>query len=59
MRLYIAGISGMVGTALSRIGRSSGYEVPGESFKDLNLRDRAKVMSRLRNLAPDALIVAV
>jgi len=48
----------MVGTALSKIGRSLGYEVLGDSSKDLDLRDRAKVMGRLKNLTPDVLIVA-
>lgn len=58
MRVYIAGINGMVGTALARIGRSLGYEVLGDSSKDLDLRERASVMSRLKSLSPDALIVA-
>ena len=58
MRVYIAGINGMVGSALARIGRSLGYQVLGDSSKDLDLRDRARVMSRLKNLAPDALVVA-
>lgn len=58
MRVYIAGINGMVGTALARIGRSLGFEVFGDSSKDLDLRDRPQVMSRLKNLSPDALIVA-
>jgi GDP-L-fucose synthase len=58
MRVYVAGVNGMVGTALARIGRSLGYEVLGDSSKDLDLRDREKVLSRLKNLAPDALIIA-
>ena len=58
MRVYIAGINGMVGTALAEIGRSLGYEVLGDSSEDLDLRDRQRVMARLKNLAPDALIVA-
>jgi len=58
MRVYIAGINGMVGTALARIGRSLGYEVLGDSSKDLDLRDRTRVISRLKSLSPDALIVA-
>lgn len=48
----------MVGTALARIGRSLGFEVFGDSSKDLDLRDRPQVMIRLKNLSPDALIVA-
>jgi len=58
MRVYIAGINGMVGTALARIGQSLGFEVFGDSSKDLDLRDRPKVMNRLKNLSPDLLIVA-
>ena len=58
MRIYIAGINGMVGTALARIGKSLSFEVLGDSSKDLDLRDRAKVMKRMKDLTPDALIVA-
>lgn len=58
MRIYIAGINGMVGTALARVGQSLGYEIFGDASKNLDLRDRAKVITRLKNLTPDALIVA-
>jgi len=58
VRVYVAGINGMVGAALARIGQSLGYEVIGDSSKDLDLRDRTKVMTRLKNLNPDALVVA-
>lgn len=58
MRLYVAGIKGMVGSALKLEARSQQYEVLGKSSKELDLTDRTAVFEELANSKPDSLIIA-
>jgi len=58
MRLYIAGIKGMVGSAIAREAESQGYEVLGKSSQDLDLTNRKEVFAELENASPDALVIA-
>jgi GDP-L-fucose synthase len=58
MKLYIAGRFGMVGSALSRLGKTHGYEIKGKSSQDLDLRDRLAVFKELESEKPDALVIA-
>lgn len=58
MRLYIAGVKGMVGSAVALEARSQGLQILGKSAKELNLTDRAAVFEELRTTKPDALVIA-
>jgi GDP-L-fucose synthase len=58
MRLYIAGINGMVGSALAFEANAQGFEVIGKSSKELDLTDRKVVFEEIQSNKPDALIIA-
>ena len=58
MRIYIAGINGMVGSAIAEEALAQGHEVLGKSSKDLDLTQRELVFAELMNEKPDALIIA-
>ena len=58
MRLYIAGINGMVGSAIAEEALAQGHEVLGKSSKDLDFTQRDLVFAELMNEKPDALIIA-
>ena len=58
MRLYIAGIKGMVGSAIAAEAQSQDYEVLGKSSQELDLTNRKAVFAELENARPDALVIA-
>ena len=58
MRLYIAGINGMVGSAIALEANSQKFEVIGKSSKDLDFTDRKAVFKEMQSTKPDALIIA-
>jgi len=58
MRLYIAGINGMVGSAIAFEANAQGFEVMGKSSKELDLTDRKVVFEEIQSSKPDALIIA-
>ena len=58
MRIYIAGINGMVGSAISREANSQGHDVFGSSSKVLDFTDRSAVLTELLTLRPDVLVIA-
>jgi GDP-L-fucose synthase len=58
MHLYIAGINGMVGSAIAFEANSQGLKVSGKSSKELDLTDRKVVFEEIRINKPDALIIA-
>lgn len=58
MLIYVAGINGMVGSAIALEARAQGHDVIGKSSKELDLTDRAAVFNELRDSNPDSLIVA-
>jgi GDP-L-fucose synthase len=58
MRLYIAGINGMVGSAIAFEAIAQGFEVSGKSSKELDLTDRKGVFEEIQSNKPDALIIA-
>jgi len=58
MRVYVAGIHGMVGSAVARHFCEEGHEVLGRSSKELNLLDRAATFAELQEVKPDALVIA-
>lgn len=58
MRTYIAGIKGMVGSAIALEAKKQGHMVNGKSSTELDLTDRPAVFHELRNARPDSLIIA-
>ena len=52
MRIYIAGINGMVGSALARHFRELGHEVLGKSSRDLDFTDRIATFQELKQDKP-------
>jgi len=58
MRFYIAGINGMVGSAIAEEAKKQGHEVLGRSSKELDLTDRNAVFAELTAIKPDALVIA-
>ena len=58
MRIYIAGINGMVGSAISQKARNRGYEVLGKSSHELDFTNKSSTYDELENERPDVLIVS-
>jgi len=58
MRIYIAGINGMVGSAIAEEAKKQDHEVFGKSSKELDLTDRGAVFAEIKATSPDALIIA-
>ena len=58
MRLYLAGINGMVGSAISLEAKNQRHEVIGRSSKELDFTNRQAVFMELERIQPDALIIA-
>jgi GDP-L-fucose synthase len=58
MRLYIAGINGMVGSAIAEEAKKQGHEVLGKSSKELDLTNRDAVFAEMQSVKPDALVIA-
>jgi len=56
--MYIAGINGMVGSAIAIEAKSQGYDVIGKSSTDLDLTDRKSVFDEMNRFNPDTLIIA-
>jgi len=58
MRIYIAGINGMVGSSVAKEALSQGHTVLGKSSKFLDFRNRDAVLTELKSESPEALIIA-
>lgn len=58
MKIYIAGIRGMVGSAIAREALSRGAEVVGKPSTALNLTNRESVFKELAKESPDVLVIA-
>ncbi len=58
MRIYIAGINGMVGSAIAEEAKKQGHEVLGKSSKELDLTNRDAVFTEMKSVKPDALVIA-
>ena len=58
MRLYVAGINGMVGSSIALEAILQGYEVVGKSSQELDLTDRKAVFDEISSTKPDFLIIA-
>jgi GDP-L-fucose synthase len=58
MRLYIAGITGMVGSALAYEAQNQGFEVIGKSSQEIDFTNRSLAFKEINEEHPDALIIA-
>jgi GDP-L-fucose synthase len=58
MRIYVAGIKGMVGSAVALEAEKQGFDVIGKSSTELDLTDRAAVFDELRVTKPKILVIA-
>ena len=58
MHIYIAGINGMVGSAIAEEAKKQGHEVIGKSSKELDLTNRDAVFAEMQSVKPDALVIA-
>jgi GDP-L-fucose synthase len=58
MRLYVAGINGMVGSAISIMAKKRGFEVFGKSSTELDFTNRLEVFQELSSLRPSHLVIA-
>jgi GDP-L-fucose synthase len=56
--MYIAGINGMVGSAISQKASNLGHEVLGKSSQELDFTDKSSTFDELENERPDVLIVS-
>jgi GDP-L-fucose synthase len=56
--MYIAGKSGLVGSALEIESISRGFEVLGKTSRQLDLSNREAVFQEMHELRPDCLIIA-
>lgn len=58
MRIYVAGINGMVGSAIALEAKAQGNEAIGKTSKELDLTDRVAVFKEIQEVRPDYLIIA-
>jgi len=58
MRIYVAGISGMVGSAFALEAEAQGHQVLGNPSRKLNFTDRKDTFIELEESKPDALVIA-
>lgn len=58
MRIYVAGVKGMVGSAISFEASKQGFDVIGKTSKELDLTDRPAVFKELNIAKSDSLIIA-
>jgi GDP-L-fucose synthase len=58
MRIYIAGIRGMVGSAIARQAKADGHEIVGKSSQELNFTNRKLVFQDIFEAKPDFLVIA-
>ncbi len=57
-RIFVAGHRGLVGSAVARRLTADGYEVLTRGRTELDLRDAARTADHLRNIRPDAVVLA-
>ena len=58
MKVYIAGINGMVGSAVARAAKSADHEIFGKSSRQIDFTDRAVTFEEIASANPDVLIIA-
>ena len=58
MRLYVAGINGMVGSAIALEAQTQGYVVLGKSSKEIDFTNRENTFAEMQTAKPDSLVIA-
>ena len=58
MQIYVAGINGMVGSAIALEARAQGHDVIGKPSRELDFTNRTAVFNELKEIKPDSLIIA-
>ena len=58
MRIYVAGVNGLVGASISRVASLEGHEVRGRSSQELDFTRRDSTFDELLSVKADALIIA-
>jgi len=58
MRIYVAGINGMVGSAIGLEAKAQSHEVLGKSSEKLDFTNREDVFRELTKIKPDYLVIA-
>ena len=58
MRIYVAGINGMVGSAFALEAKTQGHEVFGKSSSELNFTDRKATFKEIQDSNPESLVIA-
>lgn len=58
MRVYVAGIKGMVGSAIGLEAKAQNHEVFGKSSQELDFTNRDGVFRELARVKPDYLVIA-
>jgi GDP-L-fucose synthase len=58
MRIYIAGINGMVGSAIALVAKAHGFQVLGKPSRELNFTNRNAVFQDICETKPDFLVIA-
>ena len=58
MKIYVAGINGMVGSAVARAAKSADHQVLGKSSDQLDFTDRSATFNVIAAASPDVLIIA-
>lgn len=58
MKIYVAGISGMVGSAFSLEAKAQGHQVLGKRSSEIDFTNRDATFSELAEAKPDALVIA-
>ena len=58
MLIYVAGIRGMVGSAVAEEFLRHGSQVAGKSSREINFLDRSETFRHLNEVRPDGLIIA-
>jgi GDP-L-fucose synthase len=58
VRIYIAGINGMVGSAIKEEAILQGHEVLGKSSSELDFTNREAVFTELQTIKPNCIVIA-
>jgi GDP-L-fucose synthase len=58
MRIYMAGINGMVGSAVALEAKKQGHEAIGKTSRELDLTDRTAVFKEIQGAKVDCLVIA-
>ena len=58
MKLYVAGVNGMVGSAVANLAKTRNFEIFGKGSMELDLTNRNAVFDEMKRIKPDALVMA-